>query len=66
MIKSKNPLFEEFTKTYEEVERLEAQIEDYYVFAPFSGTIVSLMKKIGEQIAIIDIVIKILVTSKEF
>jgi hypothetical protein len=49
MIKSKNPLFEEFTKTYEEVERLEAQIEDYYVFAPFSGTIVSLMKKIGEQ-----------------
>jgi multidrug efflux pump subunit AcrA (membrane-fusion protein) len=48
--KSKNPLIESFTKAYDDVERLEARTEDYYVFAPFSGTIVSVNKKIGERI----------------
>lgn len=50
IIKSKNPLIQEFIKAYEEAVRSEARIEDYYVFAPFSGTIVSVKKKIGEQI----------------
>ena len=50
LTKSKNARTQEFIKAYEEVEKLEARIENYYVFAPFSGTIVSVKKKIGEQI----------------
>ena len=48
--KSKNPIIHEFTKAYDEVVRIEARTEDYYIFAPFSGTIASVKKKIGEQI----------------
>jgi hypothetical protein len=50
LTKSKNPLIQSFTKAYDEVVRIEARTEVYYVFAPISGTIVSVKKKIGERI----------------
>jgi DNA-directed RNA polymerase subunit H (RpoH/RPB5) len=32
------------------VEKLEAAIEDYYYFAPFSGTVLAMNKKVGEKV----------------
>lgn len=48
--KSKNPLILEFIKAYQEVARIEARTKDFYFFAPFSGTVVAVKKKVGEQI----------------
>ena len=47
---SKNKKMQEFTEAYKEVEKLEESIEAYYFFAPFSGTVLSINKKIGDQI----------------
>lgn len=50
LTKSKKPIIEEFINAYDELVRIEARTKKYYVFAPFPGTIVSVKKKIGEQI----------------
>lgn len=47
---SKNEKIQEFMEAYKGLEKLEESLEAYYFFAPFSGTIVSVKKKIGEQI----------------
>ena len=47
---SKNKKVQEFNGAFEEVEKLEAAIEDYYYFAPFSGTVLAMNKKVGEKI----------------
>ncbi len=47
---SKNKKVQEFNDAYDEVEKLEAAIEDYYYFAPFSGTVLAVNKKVGEKV----------------
>jgi DNA-directed RNA polymerase subunit H (RpoH/RPB5) len=47
---SKNKKVQEFNGAFEEVEKLEAAIEDYYYFAPFSGTVLAMNKKVGEKV----------------
>jgi len=47
---SKNKKFQEFKDAYVDAEKLETAIEDYYCFAPFSGTVLAMNKKIGEKV----------------
>ncbi len=56
---SKNKKMQEFTEAYKEVEKLEESIEAYYFFAPFSGTVLSINKKIGDQIHVEECVAQI-------
>ena len=47
---SKNKKIQEFSEAYNEVEKLEANIEKYYYFAPFSGTVLSINRKVGQKV----------------
>jgi hypothetical protein len=48
--KSNGPKFQKFKDTYDEVKKLEEGIDAYYYFAPFSGTVLSINKKVGEKV----------------
>lgn len=42
--------FQKFTDAYQEVKKLEDGTDAYYYFAPFSGTVLAINKKIGEKV----------------
>ena len=48
--KSNGPKFQKFKDAYDEVKKLEDGIDAYYYFAPFSGTVLSINKKVGEKV----------------
>jgi hypothetical protein len=48
--KSNGPKFQKFKDAYDEVKKLEDGIDAYYYFAPFSGTVLSINKKVGKKV----------------
>jgi hypothetical protein len=48
--KSHGPKYQKFKDAYDEVKNMEDGIDAYYYFAPFSGTVIAIKKKIGEKV----------------
>lgn len=48
--KSNGPKFQKFKVAYDEVKKMEDGIDAFYYFAPFSGTVLSINKKVGEKV----------------